>query len=149
MWLSAISIPRSPTYWVELLSFKMGMDVNALSVSKDDKWIVCGFWDGASGWDAELERKVVEVEDRNLVGAVDVSPKSTRFSTRTGATGGRIWLPVAALGCSSSSPSAESSLLHWCDYVSDGAARSSYVCAPNQERTQLIPKKNSFTGPQS
>ena len=67
---------------MELLSFKMGMDVNVLSVSKDDKWIVCGFWDGASVWDAELERKVIEVENRNLVGAVDVS---TRFSTGTGA----------------------------------------------------------------
>ena len=77
-----------------------------------------GFGDGASVWDAELERKVVEVEDRNLVGAVDVSPKSTRFSTGTGATGGTIWVVVAALGCSPS-PSAESSLLHWGDYVSE------------------------------
>ena len=133
----------------------MGMDVNALSVSKDDKWMVCGFRDGAGVWDAELERKVVEVEDRNLVGAVDVSPKSTRFSTGTGATGGRIWVAVAALGCSPSSPSAESSLLHWGDYVSDGAARSSYVhqiILHNDRDADSFPKKKTrslSTGPQS
>ena len=66
---------------------QMGMDLNAISVSRDDKWIVCGFWEGALVWDAGLQRKVVEVEDKNFVEAVDVSPDSTRFATATGRTG--------------------------------------------------------------
>ena len=72
---------------------QMGMDVNALSMSKDDKWIVCGFWDGASVWDAELQEKVVEVENAIFVEAVDVSPESTRFATATGrnVTNASIW----------------------------------------------------------
>ena len=60
-----------------------GMNLNAISVSRDGKWIVCGFVEGANVWDAELQRKIVEVEDRNYVEAVDVSPKSTRFTTTT------------------------------------------------------------------
>ena len=61
----------------------MGMDLNAISVSRDGKWIVCGTMQGTSVWDAELERKVVEVpaEDTNYVDAVDFSPESTRFAT--------------------------------------------------------------------
>jgi WD40 repeat protein len=58
-----------------------GMNMNAISVSRDGKWIVCGFQGGASVWDAELQRKVVEVEDTNYVWVVDVSPESTRFAT--------------------------------------------------------------------
>ena len=61
-----------------------GMDLNAISVSRDGKWIVCGTTKGANVWDAELRRKAVEVEDTNYVGAVDVSPESTRFATTTG-----------------------------------------------------------------
>ena len=34
--------------------------MNAVSVSRDGKWIVCGFFDGANVWDAELQRKAVE-----------------------------------------------------------------------------------------
>jgi WD40 repeat protein len=60
-----------------------GMDLNAISVSRNGKWILCGTMRGASVWDAELQRKVVEVEDTNYVGAVDVSPESTRFATAT------------------------------------------------------------------
>ena len=60
------------------------MNVNAISVSRDGKWIVCRFQDGANVWDAELQRKVVEVEDTDPVHAVDVSPESTRFATETG-----------------------------------------------------------------
>jgi WD40 repeat protein len=69
------------------------MDMNAISVSKDGKWIVCGTMQGASVWDAELQRKVVEVEDTNYVGAVDVSPESTRFATGTDSEYGKasIW----------------------------------------------------------
>ena len=61
-----------------------GIDMNATSVSRDGKWIVCGTTQGASVWDAELQKKVVEVEHRNNVGAVDISPESTRFATATG-----------------------------------------------------------------
>jgi WD40 repeat protein len=61
-----------------------GMDMNAISVSRDGKWIVCGTMRGASVWDAELQRKGVEVEDTKYVGAVDFSPESTRFVTATG-----------------------------------------------------------------
>ena len=60
---------------------QMGMDMNALSVSRDGKWIVCGTTMGTSVWGAELERRIVEVEDSNYVKAVDVSPESTRFAT--------------------------------------------------------------------
>jgi WD40 repeat protein len=60
-----------------------GMDMNAISVSRDGKWIVCGFQRGASVWDAELQRRGVEVEDTKSVWAVDVSPESTRFATGT------------------------------------------------------------------
>jgi WD40 repeat protein len=55
----------------------------AISLSSDGKWIVCGTTKGASVWDAELQRKVVEVEDSIDVNAVDVSPESTRFATVT------------------------------------------------------------------
>ena len=70
-----------------------GMDMNAISVSRDGKWVVCGTTEGASVWDAELQRKVVEVEDTNWVDAVDVSPESTRFATGTDGRPGKasIW----------------------------------------------------------
>ena len=61
-----------------------GMDMNDISVSRDHKWVVCGTMRrGASVCDAELQRKVVEVEGRKYVDAVDVSPESTRFATGT------------------------------------------------------------------
>ena len=70
-----------------------GMNMNAISVSRDGKWIVCGFTDGANVWDAELRREVVEVpvEDTNWVDAVDVSPDSTRFATTTTNMNASIW----------------------------------------------------------
>ena len=61
-----------------------GMDMNAISVSRDRKWIMCGTTKGTSVWDAELQRKVVEVEDTSYMEAVDISPESTRFATATG-----------------------------------------------------------------
>jgi WD40 repeat protein len=61
-----------------------GIDMNDISVSNDGKWIVCGTTEGASVWDAGLQRKAVEVEHTNFVGAVDVSPESTRFATGAG-----------------------------------------------------------------
>ena len=63
-----------------------GMDLHAISVSRDHKWIVCGTYDGASVWDGEMHNKVIEVEGTNLVWTVDVSPESTRFATGTGGT---------------------------------------------------------------
>jgi WD40 repeat protein len=71
-----------------------GMDLNAISVSNDGRWIVCGTTKGASVWEEELQRKVVEVEDTKDVWAVDISPESTRFATGTGMGNGRkasIW----------------------------------------------------------
>ena len=70
------------------------MNVGAISVSRDGKWVVCGTTKGTSVWDAELQKKVVEVEDGIFVAAVDVSSESTRLATATGMTGGRkasIW----------------------------------------------------------
>ena len=68
-----------------------GMNMSAISVSRDGMWVVCGFLGGANVWDAELQRKVVEVsEDRKFVDAVDVSPQSTRFATVTG-SGTSVW----------------------------------------------------------
>ena len=65
---------------------QVGMDMSAISVSRDGKWIVCGFFGGANVWDAELQEKVVEVEDTNYVEGVDVSPDSTMFATATART---------------------------------------------------------------
>ena len=59
-------------------------DFNAISVSRDHRWAVCGTDEGASVWDAELHEKLVYVEGTNYVAAVDVSPDSTRFATGTG-----------------------------------------------------------------
>ena len=59
----------------------MGMNLNAISLSRDGKWIVCGTMRGANVWDAELQRKVVEVENTRSVWAVDASPELTRFAT--------------------------------------------------------------------
>ena len=57
------------------------MDVNAISVSRDGKWVVCGTENGASVWDANLQEKAIEAEGTEYVGAVDISPESTRFAT--------------------------------------------------------------------
>ena len=63
---------------------RMPMDANAISVSKDGKWIVCGIPRGASVWDEKIQEKAIEVEGTVYVGAVDISPESTRFATATG-----------------------------------------------------------------
>ncbi|KAH0832308.1 WD40-repeat-containing domain protein, partial [Lanmaoa asiatica] len=60
-----------------------GMEVKAISVSNDQKWIVCGASRGASVWDGGLHEKVVEVEGGEWVLTVDVSPDSTRLATGT------------------------------------------------------------------
>lgn len=60
-----------------------GMDLNAIAVSRDDRWIVCGTELGASVWDADLQEKALEVESSSAVCSVDVSPDSTRFATGT------------------------------------------------------------------
>lgn len=68
----------------EEVARQTGMNLNVVSVSRDHKWIVCGAQRGASVWDAGMREKVVEVERRQVVAAVDISPDSTRFATGTG-----------------------------------------------------------------
>ena len=63
---------------------RMAKGVNAISVSGDGKWIVCGTVKGASVWDADIQEKSVEVEGTVYVGAVDISPESARFATHPG-----------------------------------------------------------------
>ena len=61
-----------------------GMTVMAISVSRDQKWMVCGTdGSGASVWDGDMHEKVVDVEGTNVVIAVDVSLDLTRFATGT------------------------------------------------------------------
>ena len=69
-----------------------GMVVQAISVSSDNKWIVCGTDDaGASVWDGKLQEKVIDVEGESTVDAVEVSPDSTRFATGTRTKQASIW----------------------------------------------------------
>ena len=69
------------------------MDLNAISVSIDQKWVVCGTMKGASVWDAELRKKVVEVEGTRSLYSVDVQVASngTRFATGTTEGQASIW----------------------------------------------------------
>ena len=67
------------------------MQLHAIHVSKDHKWVVCGTSNGASVWDAEIDENVITVEGGNTVWAVDVSPDSTRFATGTGKSEVSIW----------------------------------------------------------
>jgi WD40 repeat protein len=60
-----------------------GMDLNAIAVSRDNRWIVCGTELGGSVWDAELQQKALDVDGSNPVYAVDVSPDSTKFASGT------------------------------------------------------------------
>ena len=63
---------------------RTGMAVGAVSVSRDQKWIVCGTESGTSVWDGDMrDSEVIHVEGTNWVYAVDVSPDSTRFATRS------------------------------------------------------------------
>ena len=61
------------------------MGVNALSVSRDGKWILCGTTRGGSVWDAKPHEKA---EDTVYVGAVDISSDSTRFAMASSTGGG-------------------------------------------------------------
>ena len=70
------------------------MNVRAVSVSMDQKWVVCGTEKGASVWDAELQEKVVKVEGAAVwnMYAVDVATDCTRFATGTYSPGkATIW----------------------------------------------------------
>ncbi|KAG8219179.1 WD40-repeat-containing domain protein [Butyriboletus roseoflavus] len=67
-------------------------DFNAIAVSRNHKWVVCGTDKGAQVWNAEVDEKVVEVEGRNRVSAVDVSADSAKFAT--GTQGGTIQTSV-------------------------------------------------------
>ena len=73
------------------LGKQIGTSVYAISVSKDEKWVVCGTSSGASVWDAELREKVAEVEGGNTVDAVDVTPDCTKFATGTDRRQVTIW----------------------------------------------------------
>ena len=73
------------------LGKQTGMDMYAISVSKDQKCVACGTTSGASVWDAELREKVVEVEGENGVFSVDVAPDCTKFATGTSGTQVTIW----------------------------------------------------------
>ena len=63
------------------LGRQTGMNMYAISVSRDHKWVVCAATMGASVWDAELREKVVEVEGGERVVSVDVAPNCTKFAT--------------------------------------------------------------------
>ena len=69
---------------------QIGRDLWAISVSKDDKWILCGTSEGAGVWDGEMRKEVIHVEDEIAVDVVDVAPDSTRFATGT-YRGASIW----------------------------------------------------------
>ena len=69
----------------------LGIEVQVICVSRDDKWVVCGTKKGASVWDRELQKKVIDVEGEIAVDSVDVSPGSTRFATGTRNGQANIW----------------------------------------------------------
>ena len=75
----------------EELGKQTGMSLYAISVSKDQMWVVCGTTNGASVLDAELREKVAEVEKGERVYAVDVAPDCTRFATGTNGDKANIW----------------------------------------------------------
>ena len=62
---------------------RMPMHVNAISVSRDGKWVGCGTTRGATVWDAKTQEMAIEVEGTDYVTSVDISPESTRFATAT------------------------------------------------------------------
>ncbi|KAN0094474.1 WD40-repeat-containing domain protein [Tylopilus felleus] len=68
-----------------------GMNVRAISVSRDQKWVVCGTKEGASVWDVEIQKKVIEMEGKVYVGGVDVAPDCARFATATDRKEASIW----------------------------------------------------------
>ena len=60
-----------------------GMELQAIAVSRDDKWVVCGTRKGASVWDGDMHERVIDMEGTSKVWAVDTSPDATRFATGT------------------------------------------------------------------
>ena len=58
-----------------------GMRLQAISVSRDHRWVVCVTRKGTTVWDGEMQEKILDVDGDNTVYAVDVSPDSTRFAT--------------------------------------------------------------------
>ena len=73
------------------LGKQTGMDMYAISVSRDQKWVVCGTTKGASVWDAEIRQKVAEVERGGRVLSIDVAPDCTKFATGTNQEQVTIW----------------------------------------------------------
>ena len=61
--------------------------VRAICVSRDQKWTVCGSYNGASVWDGDVDEKIIDMEHGNAAWAVDVSPDSASFATGTGGPG--------------------------------------------------------------
>ena len=70
------------------------MRVFSISVSRDDKWIVCGTAKGASVWDGEMRKEVIHVEGEIGVDAIDVCPDSTRFATGNDENTVSVWSMV-------------------------------------------------------
>ena len=65
--------------------------VIAISVSSDQRWMVCGTFNGACVWDGDMQEKIIDVEGQIGVYSVDVSPDSTRFATGTRGEEASIW----------------------------------------------------------
>ena len=70
---------------------KMGMNMYAIAVSRDHRWIVCGTTKGASVWDGEMQKRVIGVGGGIGMCAVDVSPDSTKFATGATDKASNIW----------------------------------------------------------
>ena len=68
------------------------VNVSAVSVSRDYKWVVCGTGEGVSVWDAEIREEAVRLEgEPEDVEAVDVAPDCTRFATGSWQAKASIW----------------------------------------------------------
>ena len=121
-----------------------GMDLNAISVSKDQKWVVCGTTQAvASVWDAELHEKVVEVKSGESVLSVDVAPDCTRFATGTTTTEGTVSVWNIATGERLVGPLKHSGLVRGVKFSPEGG-RIATACADDG----AIRIFNSYNGDQ-
>ncbi|KAH0826773.1 WD40-repeat-containing domain protein [Lanmaoa asiatica] len=68
-----------------------GMNLNAVAVSRDHKWIMCGTTRGTSVWDSEMHEKAIAVDGTSAAYAIDVAPDSKRFATGTQSNEASIW----------------------------------------------------------
>ena len=82
---SSIGIRRRQLEDSQVVRKHTGKDLHAISVSKDGKWMVCATAEGGTNvWDAEMQKKLIDVQHGKTVMTIDVSPDSTRFATGTG-----------------------------------------------------------------